>query len=434
MDNKISPIFSAAYVKVLGVASSACRGRVGSSAFAFLRPKPGVASGSRSEMASDARGSEGLPTFLGKNSSQVPLALPSYSSTILPRPTPTTTTSPTITATRTSATVELTRRFKTILNTRIQRTSFGMVVILLVMWVVTVPVFQSASGCSWTSGSGAVGGYRPEEAEINTVADSSPPEGGFVKERLDPVVGKSGGFSDDFTPPNPPYLFSDHLFSFLKSRPTKREKREREREKRGGRRSTLVTPPVDRRLQLSLVFLLSRAELSSLISFGLFAVMGETQFGVVIMALFHLHSGQSFGCQLWQFFPCLLASPWLHSVLFLGKFCGWFLDSFGAAFCAVLWTVLDSHVMSIWAVFGLLFVAVLVLLLWCNVGKNDGTLWCYYWVVFVSRSPRIYTTWETAGLQVNGYPGNLFKRYTTFDEAEGALLQFHEERYRLLQM
>ncbi|KAI8571057.1 hypothetical protein RHMOL_Rhmol01G0087400 [Rhododendron molle] len=94
------------------------------------------------------------------------------------------------------------------------------------------------------------------KAEINTVADSSPPEGGFVKERLDPVVGKSGGFLDDFTPPNPPYLFSDHLFSFLKSRLTKREKRE----KRGGRRSTLVTPPVDRRLQLSLVFLLSRAE------------------------------------------------------------------------------------------------------------------------------------------------------------------------------
>ncbi|KAI8555175.1 hypothetical protein RHMOL_Rhmol05G0154500 [Rhododendron molle] len=156
---------------------------------------------------------------------------------------------------------------------------------------------------------------------------------------------------------------------------TDEEREEREREKRGGRRSTLVTPPVDRRLQLSLVFLLSRAE-----------------------------------------------------------FCGWFLDSFGAAFCAVLWTVLDSHVMSIWAVFGLLFVAVLVLLLWCNVGKNDGTLWCYYWVVFVSRSPGIYTTWETAGLQVNGYPGNLFKRYTTFDEAEGALLQFHEERYRLLQM
>ncbi|KAI8537280.1 hypothetical protein RHMOL_Rhmol09G0011000 [Rhododendron molle] len=45
-----------------------------------------------------------------------------------------------------------------------------------------------------------------------------------------------------------------------------------------------------------------------------------------------------------------------------------------------------------------------------------------------------YTSWETAGLQVNGYPGNLFKRYTTYDEAEGALLQFHEERYRLLQM
>ncbi|KAI8547536.1 hypothetical protein RHMOL_Rhmol07G0203700 [Rhododendron molle] len=58
----------------------------------------------------------------------------------------------------------------------------------------------------------------------------------------------------------------------------------------------------------------------------------------------------------------------------------------------------------------------------------------YYWVVFVGRRPGIYTSWETAGLQVNGYSGNLFKRYTTFDEAEGALLQFHEERYRLLQM
>ncbi|KAI8531189.1 hypothetical protein RHMOL_Rhmol11G0117800 [Rhododendron molle] len=58
----------------------------------------------------------------------------------------------------------------------------------------------------------------------------------------------------------------------------------------------------------------------------------------------------------------------------------------------------------------------------------------HYWVVFVGRRPGIYTSWETAGLQINGYPGNLFKRYTTYDEAEGALLQFHEERYRLLQM
>ncbi|KAI8567551.1 hypothetical protein RHMOL_Rhmol02G0130700 [Rhododendron molle] len=58
----------------------------------------------------------------------------------------------------------------------------------------------------------------------------------------------------------------------------------------------------------------------------------------------------------------------------------------------------------------------------------------YYWVVFVGRNPGIYTSWETAELQVNGYPGNLKKRYNTFDEAEGALLQFHEERYRLNQM
>ncbi|KAI8530791.1 hypothetical protein RHMOL_Rhmol11G0086700 [Rhododendron molle] len=58
----------------------------------------------------------------------------------------------------------------------------------------------------------------------------------------------------------------------------------------------------------------------------------------------------------------------------------------------------------------------------------------YYWVVFVGHNPGIYTSWETAELQVNGYPGNLKKRYNTFDEAEGALLQFHEERYRLNQM
>ncbi|KAI8571429.1 hypothetical protein RHMOL_Rhmol01G0119600 [Rhododendron molle] len=57
-----------------------------------------------------------------------------------------------------------------------------------------------------------------------------------------------------------------------------------------------------------------------------------------------------------------------------------------------------------------------------------------YWVVFVGRNSGIYTSWETAELQVNGYPGNLKKRYNTFDEAEGALLQFHEERYRLNQM
>lgn len=56
MDYKISPIYSAAYVKVLGVASSASRGHVGLSAFAFLHPEPGVASGSSPEMASDARG------------------------------------------------------------------------------------------------------------------------------------------------------------------------------------------------------------------------------------------------------------------------------------------------------------------------------------------------------------------------------------------
>ncbi|KAI8563126.1 hypothetical protein RHMOL_Rhmol03G0088400 [Rhododendron molle] len=58
----------------------------------------------------------------------------------------------------------------------------------------------------------------------------------------------------------------------------------------------------------------------------------------------------------------------------------------------------------------------------------------YYWVVFIGRNPGIYTSWETAELQVNRYPGNLKKRYKTFDEAEGALLQFHEERYWLMKM
>ncbi|KAI8552346.1 hypothetical protein RHMOL_Rhmol06G0259500 [Rhododendron molle] len=56
-----------------------------------------------------------------------------------------------------------------------------------------------------------------------------------------------------------------------------------------------------------------------------------------------------------------------------------------------------------------------------------------YWVVFVGRKPGMYTSWETTELQVNGYQGNLKKRYNMFDEAEGALLQFHEERYRLNQ-
>jgi viroplasmin and RNaseH domain-containing protein len=56
-----------------------------------------------------------------------------------------------------------------------------------------------------------------------------------------------------------------------------------------------------------------------------------------------------------------------------------------------------------------------------------------YWVVFIGHKPGIYTSWAGAKLQVNGYPGNLLKKYNTLDEAEEALLAFHEDRYRLIQ-
>ncbi|XP_058204334.1 uncharacterized protein LOC131318518 [Rhododendron vialii] len=58
----------------------------------------------------------------------------------------------------------------------------------------------------------------------------------------------------------------------------------------------------------------------------------------------------------------------------------------------------------------------------------------YYWVVFVGRKPGIYTTWGEAQLQVNGYSGSMAKRYKTFDEAEEALLKFHEKRYELTKL
>lgn len=57
-----------------------------------------------------------------------------------------------------------------------------------------------------------------------------------------------------------------------------------------------------------------------------------------------------------------------------------------------------------------------------------------YWVVFVGHNPGIYTNWEEAELQVNGYSGNLLKMYKTLEEAEDALLAFHEERHRLNQI
>jgi len=50
-------------------------------------------------------------------------------------------------------------------------------------------------------------------------------------------------------------------------------------------------------------------------------------------------------------------------------------------------------------------------------------------VVFVGRKPEIYTTWEDAKAQVNGYPDNDHKRYSSFAEAEEALCKYHEDGY-----
>ena len=41
---------------------------------------------------------------------------------------------------------------------------------------------------------------------------------------------------------------------------------------------------------------------------------------------------------------------------------------------------------------------------------------CY--VVYVGRVPGVYDNWEHAHLQVNGFGGNRYKKYTTRAEAE----------------
>lgn len=43
-----------------------------------------------------------------------------------------------------------------------------------------------------------------------------------------------------------------------------------------------------------------------------------------------------------------------------------------------------------------------------------------YYVVFVGRRPRIYESWPECQLQVNGFPGNLFKSYKSKESAKKA--------------
>lgn len=53
----------------------------------------------------------------------------------------------------------------------------------------------------------------------------------------------------------------------------------------------------------------------------------------------------------------------------------------------------------------------------------------YYWVVYVGRKPGIYTTWEEAEEQINGYRHSKHERFKLFDEAQEALCKFHEDSY-----
>ncbi|KAI8524380.1 hypothetical protein RHMOL_Rhmol13G0145900 [Rhododendron molle] len=162
-----------------------------------------------------------------------------------------------------------------------------------------------------------------------------------------------------------------------------------------------------------------------------------------------------FGLFMAWFSDCFCAGLWTVLVLHSGSLLDRFMDSFGAAF----WQFVGQcyYHGSSWLL--LLLFRPLPVLVFCTASCCSATVMAlggsgfmvlrssnsadftmtiedkqYYWVVFVGRNPGIYTNWETAELQVNGYSGNLKKRYTTFNEAEGALLQFHEERYRLNKM
>ena len=50
--------------------------------------------------------------------------------------------------------------------------------------------------------------------------------------------------------------------------------------------------------------------------------------------------------------------------------------------------------------------------------------------MYVGRVPRVYGHWEHAHLQVNGFGGNRYKKYTTRAEAEARYTLFLAEERR----